>query len=125
MSEKKKLTAEEKETAKAEKEAIKAAKAAEKEAKAAEKEAAKAAKAAEKARKAEEKALKPKRSRKEGTSTGSVSSFEDLREPTPTITPRMRAAPTLFDVSYMDRDALVAENAYLRAQLAAMQAAAF
>jgi len=137
----------------AEKAAVKAAKEEEKALKKAEKEAAAAAakaakeaeKAAKKAAKEAEEAAKPKRPvgrpRKEaaaaaaagGAGAPSYNPFEDVKEPLPSITPKMRARlaavdllapevhPVLFDAETpADPEALAAENARLRAQLAAL-----
>ena len=139
----------------AEKAAIKAAKEEEKALKKAEKEAAAAAakaareaeKAAKKAAKEAEEAAKPKRPvgrpRKEspaaaggaGAPSNPFDVFADVREPLPSITPKMRArlaavdllAPEVHPVLFAadgeaptDPEALAAENARLRAQLATL-----
>jgi flagellar biosynthesis GTPase FlhF len=160
-AEEKAKKAAEKEAAKAaaaaEKEAIKAAKEEEKALKKAEKEAAAAAakaakeaeKAAKKAAKEAEEAAKPKRPvgrpRKEASPSPSAAGgaggagfynpFDTLREPLPSITPKMRGrlaavdllAPEVHPVLFStegeaptDPEALAAENARLRAQLAAL-----
>ena len=156
-AEEKAAKAAEKEAAKAaaaaEKAAVKAAKEEEKALKKAEKEAAAAAskaakeaeKAAKKAAKEAEEAAKPKRPvgrpRKEGAAGGAgapANPFDELTEPIPAITPKMRARiaaverpaleihPALFapeGEAPTDPEALATENAHLRAHLTAMRAA--
>lgn len=136
----------EKEAVKAAKEEEKALKKAEKEAAAATAKAAKEAeKAAKKAAKEAEEATKPKRGpgrpRKEASPSPSAAGaasynpFDTLKEPLPAITPKMRGRlaavdllapevhPVLFSAdgeASTDPEVLAAENARLRAQLAAL-----